>query len=58
MRDAKGRFAPKEGSLAKVPVSFKVTKEQREWLDAHPEVDIKDYLRRALDAVIEGKQAA
>ncbi|MGI2907676.1 hypothetical protein [Tolypothrix sp. VBCCA 56010] len=48
-RDDRGRFQEKPGSLDRKPVSFKVSKEVRQWLDDNPEIDVKEYLRNCLE---------
>ncbi|MBW4606885.1 MAG: hypothetical protein KME22_06585 [Hassallia sp. WJT32-NPBG1] len=52
-RDDRGRFQEKPGSLHRKPISFKVSKEVREWIDGNPDLDIRDYLRECLHNYME-----
>lgn len=56
-RDDKGRFAEKPGSLHRKPISFKVSKEVREWLDSNPDIDVVEKLRNFLEDMRLGKLA-
>lgn len=57
-RDDRGRFQERPGSLHKKPISFKVSKEVREWIDSNPDIDIVGSLRELLEDLRLGKRMA